>query len=114
MADRADQGGKHTEAAELRCLVKDVANLFGERCVSALTFLPMIVEMPAATHDTEDDDDDEREYLAALEARIGRVEEQRQRDVAASRAVARQAAEDKRAEQEMAQQVLDVYAEKSQ
>lgn len=101
-AEVYDAKGLKELAARLRCEIKEIKALFpdNESCVSA-NIVPEPVPIPAAV--VEDDHDEDERVHESLEARIAKIEAQRQAEADRAARYARAA----RAEAEKAQQIED-------
>ncbi len=109
LADRLDQAGKYAEAAEMRCLHKIPRKLYAERCLSVMNFEPPESDEPPTpptdraqglvrAQEEEEHDD-----------RLDRLEERLDQDAAARRTYARQAAAEKKAEEQRASDAFSAY-----
>ncbi len=106
LARELDMVKKYNDAAAMRCLHKIPADLYGSRCLAVMNYQPPEGNNPpppppqGLTRSLEEEERDDR--LTAIEQRLDQ-------DAAARRAYARQAATDKRVEEQRARDAFNAY-----
>jgi hypothetical protein len=109
LARELDHAGKHDDAAEMRCLHKESAKLYGARCREVMNWKPpegsdppVVVAAAPAPVVRAQEEEERTDRLDAIEKRLDQ-------DAANRRAYARQAQIDKRAEESRAYDAFNAY-----